>query len=130
MRASRSRVTRADYGDTASVVSLQGEFDLADEGHLRSTFLAAVTVDRPHLIVDLTRTTFVDSIVLGTLVSARKRALDCGGWFRLVGPPPGIRTVLAITGLDTVFGIHRSIAAAAEDGFGTRQGPLRAPADC
>ena len=58
----------------ATVVRCIGEIDLATVRHLRDR-LGQLQVDGPaQLVLDLDRITFIDSIGLGALIGAHKRA--------------------------------------------------------
>lgn len=106
-------VTRTDYDESTVVVSPVGEFDIAGTDLLRSTFVDAVSADTNKLVVDLSGTTFLDSMALGTIIGARRRAAGWGGWVRLVAPQPNIHRVLRLTELDKVFGLYDTIDQAA-----------------
>ena len=99
--------------DGVHVVGLVGEFDISVVDLLRGTLLDAVSADRSKLVIDLHAATFLDSMALGTLVSAGKRANGWGGWVRLVAPPANIRKVLRLTEIDTVFGLYDTVEQAA-----------------
>src|SRR5215212_8494005 len=80
---------------------------------------AEATLEWPdELIVDLSQTTFVDSLTLGSLTAAAKRLRTNGGRFRVVGATaPEVRRALQITGLDGYLkangeGEGRSLGAA------------------
>jgi anti-sigma B factor antagonist len=93
------------------VVSVAGEVDLSTSPPLRDALERAVSLG-PNVVVDLSEVTFLDSTGLGDLVRARESALSKGGQLHLVLTQPRIRRVLEITGLDTVFAIHETLAAA------------------
>jgi len=70
-------------------------------------------------VVDLTAATIVDSLVLGALLDARRRAIEAGqGYVVCVGEAvePGVQRILDITGLVPVLpvlqGRDEAIAAA------------------
>ena len=75
-----------------------------------------------HLVVDLRRVSFIDSMGLGVLVGARRRLLptlgqDAGhvpgdGSIELVCAEGLIVRILRLTGLDRVFPLHASVADA------------------
>jgi anti-sigma B factor antagonist len=65
------------------------------------------------VVVDLTDVEFIDSTGLGALVGARTAAADQGGTVALVCTQPRILKLFTITGLDSVFEIYSSVAAAA-----------------
>jgi anti-sigma B factor antagonist len=93
------------------VVSVTGEVDLSTSAPLREALDQAVA-EGPNVVVDLSGVTFLDSTGLGDLVRARESALSRGGELHLVLTQPRIRRVLEITGLDAVFDIHKTLAAA------------------
>jgi anti-sigma B factor antagonist len=93
------------------VVSVLGDVDLSTSPTLREALANAVG-RRLNVVVDLSRATFLDSTGLGDLVRGREEALEIGRQFHLVVTNPRIQRVLQITGLDEVFFIHDSLAAA------------------
>lgn len=62
------------------------------------------------IILDLSEVTFLDSMALGVLVGAAKRARADGGELRLVVPGTSIRRILEVTLLDRVFPLDRTLA--------------------
>lgn len=93
------------------VVSVLGEIDLSTSPALREALDDAVRRG-PNVVVDLTGATFLDSTGLSDLVRGREQALEKGRQFHLVVTNQRIQRVLEITGLDEVFLIHESLAAA------------------
>ena len=102
-------VTSVDEADGAVVVGPVGDFDIAATDLLRSALAEALSPDRPKLVVDLSATTFMDSMALGSLIAAGKKASGWGGWMRLVAPPANIRRVLRVTEVDRVFGLYDTV---------------------
>jgi len=115
--ASDSAVQVHLLGDVV-VVDFRGELDLAIIEPLRTTFLTTITAESAQVVVNLENATFMDSIVLGSLISARRRADELGGWLRLAAPRPNVQNVIHLTGLDQVFEIADSVEAAV--GLGAR----------
>lgn len=72
---------------------------------LRSVLAEAVDRATQLVVVDLLNVVFLDSSGLGCLVAARKRADAQGKGLRIVNASGGPRSVLHLTGLDTVFGV-------------------------
>jgi len=99
------------HGD-AVVIALVGELDINLIEDLRSTFLHVITSSSDRVVVDLGRATFMDSIVLGSLVAAQKRAASTGGWLRLAAPGDNVRHILRLTQLDQVFEVFVSVGEA------------------
>jgi anti-sigma B factor antagonist len=85
-----------------SVVHAAGELDLSNIDELSNVI--DVELERhPRLAIDLSAVTFVDSSVLGVLVSALERARKRDGDVVLVGAAGSPLRVLEITGLDRAF---------------------------
>ena len=109
MKQSR-HILRTDR-EHAVVLQLVGEFDMARVDEMQAAIAAALE-DSARLVIDLTQTDFLDSVCLGALVGARRRALGSGGWVRLVASSASILKVLEITGLDEVFGVFPDVQQA------------------
>lgn len=97
---------------TTAVVAVQGDFDLRSAGDVRNALVQLVEDGARRLVVDLTETTFLDSTALGALVSALKRARANDGDIELACTDRSIVRVFQITGLDRVFRLHDTLAAA------------------
>jgi anti-sigma B factor antagonist len=102
-----------DDRDGVTVLGLVGDFDITVLDLLGSTFSDAVLAGNAQVAVDLSGTTFLDSMALGSLISARNQARENGGWVRLVSPSPYVRKVLRVTNLDAIFGLYDSVDEAA-----------------
>lgn len=94
------------------VIDLIGDLDLNVIELLRGTFIETITEDNNRMVVNLSRTTFMDSIVLGSLVAAQRRAVEAGGWLRLAAPRRNVEQVIHLTGLDQVLEIVDTLDAA------------------
>lgn len=99
--------TRA-LGDRA-VVSVGGEVDLETASALGEYALEALHHVSPHVVMDITDVTFMDSTGLKVLVSVERRAQLAGGSFALVGASPTVLRILTLTGLDQVFTLLGSL---------------------
>jgi anti-anti-sigma factor len=96
------------------VVSVAGELDMSTAPRFKQTLLGALGSAPASVIVDLTECEFIDSSALGILIGARERLGGDGVsvGLSIVTPSPTVRKVFEITGLDTLFAIHPSRAAA------------------
>jgi anti-sigma B factor antagonist len=102
----------------AYVVGVSGDADLHSAPELRET-LSSVIDDGPRrVVVDLSDTTFIDSMALGVLLGSTKRLRAAGGQLELIVSQPDIRRIFEITMLDRILVIHSSRAAAFELGSG------------
>jgi len=104
-----ARVTTAQIGADAFVVSAAGELDLASYEVLDRELAGAIDCGCRRLIVDLIGVTFIDSAAMGALVLNAKRLPSDGGCV-VVADDPRILRVFEITGLDRTFEIERSLA--------------------
>lgn len=111
-------VAQAERDADVVVVSPVGDFDMDGTDRLRRAFGEAVSATRCKVVVDLSECTFMDSMALGTVIAAAKRAQGWGGWLRLVAPTAYVRKVLRVTNLDTVFGVYETVDEAVVDEFG------------
>jgi anti-sigma B factor antagonist len=113
MEAQPHVVTRLEKEGTV-VLGLVGEFDLALVDLVRDSLEKALEMDPPRIVVDLSKTHFLDSVALGAVVVAGRDAKNADGWLRLVSPPANVRKLLRITQIDTVFGLYDTVAQAIE----------------
>jgi anti-sigma B factor antagonist len=87
------------------VMSVRGEIDLYTAPALRDALMSAIEDDGDRLAVDLTGVRFMDSMGLGVLIGARRRATERGGGFALVCTEGPVLRVLDVSGLTKVFDV-------------------------
>jgi anti-sigma B factor antagonist len=92
----------------ATVVEVAGEVELHSAGQLRDELQQAGEGERPCVVVDLSRVSFIDSTGLGVLVGAFKRVRERGS-LSIVCPQRSIRRIFEITGLMQVFPFHQNL---------------------
>jgi anti-anti-sigma factor len=97
---------------TICVVSLYGEHDVSTERAVGRTMALADAY--PYVLVDLTRCTFMDSLIVGALAKGAGRARARGGQLVLTAAPgrDHVRRRLEILRIDDLIGLHASRAAA------------------
>jgi anti-sigma B factor antagonist len=84
-----------------TVVSLEGGFDFSSRQRITDAFLLAVS--SPLVVVDLGQATYIDSTVLGCLLTLHKSAKAAGNSLVIAGASPFARRLFTITGLEKVF---------------------------
>ena len=99
-------VTTERLGDAQAVISPVGELDLYTAPELKQELLEAIEGGVTEIVVDLTRTTFIDSATLGVLVGAVRRLRERDGKLSIVCSDRSIRKIFEITGLDRVLAIY------------------------
>jgi anti-sigma B factor antagonist len=90
------------------VIELGGEVDLYTAPEFKERMVQVIEGGKKHVIVDLSKATFIDSTTLGVLVGGVKRLRPDGGSLTLVCTDQNICKIFEITGLDRVFTIHAS----------------------
>jgi anti-sigma B factor antagonist len=107
-------LTSAYLGGHAHVVTVGGELDVATTPRLRDELERIRSDGGAQVVVDLLKVPLVDSLALGTLVDASKRATARGGTFRLVCDDRRVVRVIEITGLERVLRVHPTLREALE----------------
>lgn len=100
--------------DSLGVVVLSGEVDIYTAPRFKECMVELLDSGIEKLVVDFTNVTFIDSTALGVLIGGLRRVHDVGGSMSLVVTTSAVERVLSITGLDHVFAIQRTRAAAVE----------------
>ncbi|HTX68710.1 MAG TPA: STAS domain-containing protein [Thermoleophilia bacterium] len=119
---SRLRVS-AVRADRPPVLELEGEFDLDTVPEIDRFLRRALgpLYHQDHLVIDLARTTFVDSSFIGFLVRLSQAQRAKRRELLLVRPAGQVRRVLAIVGLPNVVPVFDTVDAAMDSVVG---GPL------
>jgi anti-sigma B factor antagonist len=95
-----------------AVVTVRGELDVFTAPRLHETIAQGIELGARYLVVDLGVVTFIDSTALGVLIGAAKRLAVVAGSLAVVCQNQNVRRVLELTGLDSVFAIHATLAEA------------------
>jgi anti-sigma B factor antagonist len=88
------------------VVTVTGDLDAFCEGRLRRAMSDPAHVTRPHVILDLTRATFLDARAVGAIVYCRRILAARDAALLLVCPDGPALRVLRLLGLERVLPIH------------------------
>ena len=93
-------------GDDSYVIALSGEVDLYTAPEFKQQLLDVIGKGAKDVVVDFSKTTFIDSTTLGVLVGGVKRLRPNDGQLSLVCSDRNITKIFEITGLDRVFTIY------------------------
>ena len=99
----------------AMVIKPEGRLNMVAAPGLRKELHALVDKGNSRIVVDLSRTEFIDSSGLGALISGLKAARQAGGDLRLAAPTRQVTTVLELTNLNRVLRSHESADGAFDD---------------
>lgn len=89
--------------DRVALVSLVGDVDFRSVPRLRETLTDLLTEGHERIVLDLSELTWIDSLGLGVLVAAWKRARAAGTVLVLWRPSSKAGAVLKISRLDRVM---------------------------
>jgi anti-sigma B factor antagonist len=95
-----------------TVLVVQGDVDLHAAPQLRDRLNAALDGGHAGVVVDFTKTSFLDSTALGVLLGAVKRLQVGDGRIQLVVSRPEIRRIFEITLLDQILPLAETRAEA------------------
>jgi anti-sigma B factor antagonist len=105
-------------GADAHLVAVGGEVDLFTAPEFKQRVMAAIAAGVERVIVDFTKTTFVDSSSLGVLIGAHRRLKSRGGRMVIACDTDAIVKTFRITGLDGVFTLVPTIEEALDESTG------------
>jgi anti-sigma B factor antagonist len=103
-----------DPGGTMIVATPVGDFDLSNASDFKAQLLGALARVPRLLVVDFSRTTFIDSAILNALVAAHRRAELVGSAFCLTNLSERIAKPITITGLDSYLTLYPTVRDAAQ----------------
>lgn len=91
-----------------SVVLVDGYLDFDAAPALKESIVNQIDEGTRHLVIDLSRTEFIDSTAIGVLVGALKRVNESSGSLAVVCTNENIRDIFALVGLDDMLRLYRS----------------------
>lgn len=105
-------IVSENWQEHICVVAAEGEVDAHTAHSLREALARAVASGCRAVVADLSMVSFIDSSGLGVLVGNLKELISRQGDLRVVVTQERVARVFEVTGLDTVFGMYRSVEAA------------------
>ena len=108
------RVEREQIDGWLERISAAGELDAYTAPKLRESVTAALDEGIAWIMIDLTEATYIDSVALGILIGAAKRAGERNGDIAVVCGPPHIRRVFEVSGTAEMLNVVESVEEAAQ----------------
>lgn len=102
-------------GEETAVISLVGEVDVANTGQVRQAALGLLSEGVKRLVVDLSRTEYMDSAGLGLLIGLQRRLREAGGVLGLAGLKAQVQRVFDVTKLSRIFAIYSDAETAVKE---------------
>jgi anti-sigma B factor antagonist len=100
------------HRDHCVVATVAGVLDLANVTAVRDRLHGHVYAGARHLVLDLSRVTFLDSAGLSMLVGLRRILFARNGTLHLAACSAPILDLIEITGLSRTFTLHDTVAEA------------------
>jgi ribosomal-protein-alanine N-acetyltransferase len=111
VRVDTQRAMVSTTGTNPVVVTAAGEFDFESSDRLRSALMTAVQEFDGDVVVDLSRTEFLDSIAIGVLLQAWQRLRSLDRELVIRAPHGRIQRVLEIASIGEVVRVDRGDGA-------------------
>jgi anti-sigma B factor antagonist len=106
---------RVEEHPSAWILRLERDLTTTDDRELRKLFVEMVREGKVKVLLDMRQVTFLDSVMLGTLVWGMKNLREAGGDLRLFGLGEFARHLFSITQLERAFRISPDEATALRD---------------
>ncbi len=94
--------------DGIAVLDVAGELDIYTSPKFQSAIEDLMHNGHSHLVINLQKTSYLDSTALSVLSSALKQARGARGNLGLIYNQPEIEKIFTITGLHEIFPVFRS----------------------
>jgi anti-sigma B factor antagonist len=88
-----------------TVVRVDGQLIVGNRQELKDLVNQALDAGNRKILIDFSRTGYIDSSGLGALVALSKRVREVAGELRLSGLNEDLRSLFELTKLDTLFAI-------------------------
>lgn len=111
--------------DEVDVLEVAGELDIYTSPKLKAAIADLLGDGRARLVINLLKTTYLDSTALSVLTATLKQVRENGGNLALVYNQPQIAKIFTITGLHIVFPVFHSEGDALNAARSWAKGPAQ-----
>ncbi|MBT2566287.1 STAS domain-containing protein [Arthrobacter sp. ISL-85] len=102
----------SELRDSYAEVTADGRLNMVAAPQLREFIGNLITDGSPRIVLNLEKTSFMDSSGLGALIGCLKAARQAGGDLRIAGVTPQVRMVLQLTSMDKVLAPYATVEEA------------------
>lgn len=106
-------ISRTEIDETP-VIEVSGQIDLSNCYKIHDAINEEISVGNYDIIINLNRTSYIDSSCLGVLLGGLERLKKKDGSLAIVGNPL-VDRILTLTGLTRVFPFHATVKDALGD---------------
>jgi len=99
-------LAKVSVSGNVTLIRMTGEFDFSAQEMLDEAFTEAVSSTADEVLVDLEKTTFIDSSVLRMLLKLHDSVLKNNKTLQLVNCHDKLREIFEIGGFDRIFAIQ------------------------
>ena len=107
-------IQKTPLGPETTVFAPSGELDAFTGPQLREELTRAVEEGQRWLVLDMAKVEYIDSVGLGIIVGAAKKAAAAEGNLAVVAPRPNVRRVFEISGTSDLLNVVDSLEVAKE----------------
>lgn len=102
-----------DWSDKIIIADLSDEPALSEElANLQSRLASTEPEKEPHVVLNLSGVTYLNSSNIAQLLRLRKRLVECGCKLRVCSVSDEVWSIMLMTGLDKVFHFQPDTASA------------------
>jgi anti-sigma B factor antagonist len=101
-------ISQHELDRDTSVVAVEGELDLSTAPRLKWMLIDSLAAGRSQLVLDLSRTSFMDSTALGVLVGVRRK-LGATDRLAIVCTQADVLKIFEYAGMDGAFAIFPTL---------------------
>lgn len=107
-------LTRTHPRAQLAVIACEGRLNMVAAPKLKACIEETIEQGSPHIVIDLSSTSFIDSSGLGALIGGLKRARQSSGDLRIAAASEQVRAVLRLTNLDRVLRPYEKVDDASQ----------------
>lgn len=105
-------IAKTELSSHTIVLSISGRITAATAPDVKDQIKSVLSAGHINLVLDLSKTTFIDSSGLSAIVSALKQTREGEGTLKLACLLPEVQSIFKLTMLDRIFEMYPTLEAA------------------